>query len=289
MSSGPPPRPPPAMLNSFETGHGMQPQYPSYSSGFGGPNFNSSYMPYGSINPYSQPTMYGTPNMGYNSAEGAFIRQAEESSRGAFQSIESVVNAVASIATVLNSTHTAVFSSFRAVIGVVEQFRVLKQQFTVFIIAVIRRIDSEDIWSGLSSNCPPFAGKSTGVNWATLMFWIVALGGPYLIYKSVAQMVNSGLYDFVAANNQELSFSSNEMLRVAPKHEQPPNVRDWLLASSKDGKRIGLVPMNYIRLINRNITSSPPVQHSSILDSKSNKKDLEEVYKSAFRMPNKSN
>lgn len=37
-------------------------------------------------------------------------------------------SAVASVANMLNSTHNAVFSSFRAVIGVVEQFSILKKQ-----------------------------------------------------------------------------------------------------------------------------------------------------------------
>lgn len=50
-----------------------------------------------------------------------------ESSRGAFQSIESVVNAFASVANMLSSTHNAVFSSFRAVIGLVEQFSTMKK------------------------------------------------------------------------------------------------------------------------------------------------------------------
>lgn len=39
-----------------------------------------------------------------------------------------MVGAVTSVANMLNSTHAAVFSSFRAVIGVVEQFHVMKKQ-----------------------------------------------------------------------------------------------------------------------------------------------------------------
>jgi hypothetical protein len=87
--------------------------------------------------------MYG---MG-QSPESNFVRLAEgkhnklgkiiyfclESSRNAFQSIEAVVSAVASVANMLNSTHNAVFSSFRAVIGVVEQFSILKKQVSILI------------------------------------------------------------------------------------------------------------------------------------------------------------
>lgn len=47
---------------------------------------------------------------------------------GAFQSIEAVVTAVTSVANMLNSTQNAIYSSFRAVIGVVEQFSRLKSQ-----------------------------------------------------------------------------------------------------------------------------------------------------------------
>lgn len=74
--------------------------------------------------------MYGNGMYGnmYGQNESNFARLAEESSRGAFQSIESVVNAVTSVANMLSSTHNAVYSSFRAVIGVVEQFGRLKMQ-----------------------------------------------------------------------------------------------------------------------------------------------------------------
>lgn len=91
--------------------------------------------------------MLGYSNQyGYGHTEGNFARLAEglssflmgigcasESSRGAFQSIEAVVNAVTSVANMLSSTHNAVYSSFRAVIGVVEQFGRLKMQAGSFV------------------------------------------------------------------------------------------------------------------------------------------------------------
>ncbi|KIH56238.1 SH3 domain protein [Ancylostoma duodenale] len=93
----------------------------------------------------------------------------------------------------------------------------------------------------LGGSSPPI------INWPAVMFWMVALGGPWLIYKAISQMVRSveekrkwatgtgahytaqALYDFQAANDQELSFMNGEILRVAPKQEQP-RVRGWLLA-----------------------------------------------------------
>ena len=65
---------------------------------------------------------------------------------------------------------------------------------------------------------------------------------------------------------------NGEILRVAPKEEQP-KVRGWLLArlvdfnslpirifvSTKEGDRIGLVPINYVKIVGRK-TDSPPAQ-----------------------------
>lgn len=61
-----------------------------------------------------------------------FIQVAEESSRSAFQSIESVVNAVLNIAQMLESTYFALTSSFRAVLGVAANFGRLRGLFSQF-------------------------------------------------------------------------------------------------------------------------------------------------------------
>lgn len=115
-----------------------------------------------------------------------------------------------------------------------------------------------------------------------MLFWLVALGGPYLIYKCVSQMVKSieekrkwatgasqhhnaqALYDFTARNQQELSFRKGETLRVAPRDEQP-KIHGWLLASSSDGSRIGLAPLNYLKVMRQ--TSSTPPRVESPTDS----------------------
>ena len=51
-----------------------------------------------------------------------FISMAEESSQPAFQSLESIVHAFGSISMMLDSTLNAVYSSFRAVLGMADQF-----------------------------------------------------------------------------------------------------------------------------------------------------------------------
>lgn len=55
-----------------------------------------------------------------------FIAAAEESSQHAFQSLESIVRTFGSISMMLDSTLFAVFSSFRAVLGVADHFSRLR-------------------------------------------------------------------------------------------------------------------------------------------------------------------
>lgn len=64
--------------------------------------------------------MYGRPYNDYQ--ESDFVRLAEQNSRNAFQSVESVVYAFNSVSQMLESTLNAFYSSFRAVLGVADQF-----------------------------------------------------------------------------------------------------------------------------------------------------------------------
>lgn len=58
-----------------------------------------------------------------------FIQLAEESTRPAFQGIESLVRAFGSISMMLDSTYFAVTNSFRAVLGVAENFGRIRSMF----------------------------------------------------------------------------------------------------------------------------------------------------------------
>jgi peroxin-13 len=81
-------------------------------------------------------------NFGYGNPldpETRFIQMAEESSRGAFQSIEQVVSTIGNIATMLDSTYFALTSSFRAVLGLAANFSQMRgflakffSTFTIF-------------------------------------------------------------------------------------------------------------------------------------------------------------
>ncbi|CEF71604.1 Peroxisomal membrane protein PEX13 [Strongyloides ratti] len=333
-----PPRPNQFIGNNNETHNGVY----SYNSTLGYNGLNNPYgIGYNNIYPYNNMhNLFNGGNYNYSgiTPESNFVRLAEESSRGAFQSIESIVNAVASVAHMLSSTHNALFSSFRAVIGVVEQFSKLKVQLigvleTFFIFKFIKKLwkyilvklellpesslINDTVWKTpqkpLKANewiAKELSGHTgNGVNWPALLFWIIAIGGPWLIYKFVTRMVNTieesrkwatgnsdhytatGLYTFQGnTSNHELSFNKGDILRVAPKNQQPP-IRGWLLASSEDGTRIGLVPINYIKL-ERKTTSPPTLQNiednlfEKIKESTIKKNDL---YKSTFMIPQINN
>lgn len=112
------------------------------NSMYGGMNSNSGY----GMNPYS---MGGYGMNSFNrfggglfsgaygcrdpmDAENRFIQLAEESSRPAFQSIESLVMAIGNIAAMLDSTFFALTSSFRAILGVAANFGRLRGVFAKF-------------------------------------------------------------------------------------------------------------------------------------------------------------
>ncbi|KJH50887.1 peroxin 13 domain protein [Dictyocaulus viviparus] len=212
----PPPLPPrPAEIYR---NHGIAPSYGMYgnSIGYNAAGYGNAYGVgmYGGIYGNGIGGNYNVQH-GYSNPESNFARLAEESSRGAFQSIESVVNAVSSVANMLSSTHNAVYSSFRAVIGVVEQLSKLKQQlatilFSLSIFKFMQRMwryllvlfrlkpanyasVEELAWSAISH---PYGSElldgpsAPVVKWPAIMFWIVAIGGPWLIYKTISQMVH---------------------------------------------------------------------------------------------------
>lgn len=118
-----------------------------YGAGYGGGAYGSGYNTFGGGyggggglydggygGGYGRPG-FGAPGAGgYGSmdAEARFIQMAEESSRPAFQSIESLVGAIGNIAAMLDSTFFAITSSFRAILGVAANFGRLRGVFAQF-------------------------------------------------------------------------------------------------------------------------------------------------------------
>lgn len=102
--------------NSMYGGMGMNSMYGGL--GMGGMGYRGGMM-----------NSYGSNPM---DPENRFIQMAEESSRPAFQSIESIVSTIGNIAAMLDSTYFALTSSFRAILGVAANFSQLRGFFARF-------------------------------------------------------------------------------------------------------------------------------------------------------------
>jgi peroxin-13 len=238
--------------------YGAQPYGPSPYFGFGGPH-----------NPFGI----------------QMLSSANQQIDATFQSIQSLVQAFSSITMMLESTYMAVHSSFRAVMDVADHFIRLKDSLSGFMSVValfntvkwfFRRIlymfnlvGEEQIWSQSLTQASDAIkrgqhsiiehGRSQS-SWPMLMFLGVAIGAPYMIYQiqkpapsstkwltqEDCHYIAEALYDFDTTHVNELPLRAGQRVIIAPK-EQQPNVTDWLLATT-DGKRAGLVPMNYVKI-----------------------------------------
>lgn len=227
--SGPSAPPGPPVLTRVAPPVPPRPVQQSYRPSFGSyGSYSSSYSPYGSslyggYSPYSYGGgafgggAYGGGAFGlggYNRlgpgdevAPSRFVQQAEESSRGAFQSIESIVQAFASVSMMLDATFSAVYNSFRAVLDVANHLTRLRAHLTRVLSAfalvrtlryLYRRLqrllgrggDSEvdELWSDSAGDTLAAAtaarmGEQPVKSWPIFLFFAVVLGGPYLIWK----------------------------------------------------------------------------------------------------------
>lgn len=191
---------------------------PSYSS------YACSYSPYGSsiyggYSPYSYGGGYGLGR--YNRflhneeiVTSRFVQQAEESSRGAFQSIESIVQAFASVSMMMDATFSAVYNSFRAVLDVANHLTRLRAHLSRVLSAfalvrtlryLYRRLqrllgrrsepEVEDLWADSANDSLATSGarmeNQPVKSWPIFLFFAVVLGGPYLIWKLLSSSPDS--------------------------------------------------------------------------------------------------
>lgn len=284
----PPVLPRPSQQTGGNNVNTFRPAYSSFSSGYGA--YGNAF--YGSYSPYS----YGYNGLGFNRLRvddlppSRFVQQAEESSRGAFQSIESIVHAFASVSMMMDATFSAVYNSFRAVLDVANHFSRLKIHFTkVFsAFALVRTIrylyrrlqwmmglrrgsENEDLWAESEGTVACLGAEDQANNsaksWPIFLFFAVILGGPYLIWKllsthsdEVADNTNwaSGEDDHVVARAEyDFAAVSDEEISFRAGDmlnlalkEQQPKVRGWLLASL-DGQTTGLIPANYVKILGK--------------------------------------
>nr|XP_056708671.1 peroxisome biogenesis factor 13 [Euleptes europaea] len=271
-------------LNTFRSAYSS-----SFSPGYG--TYGNSF--YGSYSPYS----YGYGGLGYNRFRmddiptSRFVQQAEESSRGAFQSIESIVHAFASVSMMMDATFSAVYNSFRAVLDVANHFSRLKIHFTkVFsAFALVRTIrflyrrlqrllgmrkssENEDLWAESEGTVarigPEDKSANSAKSWPIFLFFAVVLGGPYLIWKLLSTYNDdeetasgnwaSGEDDHIVGRAEyDFNAASEEEMsfRAGEMLKLAPKERQpkmrGWLLASRDGQTTGLVPANYVRILGK--------------------------------------
>ncbi|XP_037271318.2 peroxisomal biogenesis factor 13 [Rhipicephalus microplus] len=288
-----PPRPSQQPISGYGYGYGsaISPYYSRY--GYGAGTYGTGAYGYGS-GLYGTGGLYGTSGLygmggmygaGGSYGAGSLQQLADESTRGAFHSVEAVVQAFASVSMLLESTYQALYSSFRAVVGVADQFGRLKLHLaqTLSALALVRSLRwlflrawymlrgrngmTEAAWSqaaragpAVPSTGPPQPG---GSSWPIVAFFGFVVGAPWLLWRIFSAAAHrkvlwaSGeeehhvavaLYDFQPEAPSEIAMKAGQELRLAPKELQP-RVRGWLLASLDDGRQVGLVPANYIKVL----------------------------------------
>ncbi|KAJ7422948.1 Peroxisomal membrane protein PEX13 [Willisornis vidua] len=265
----------PAYSSSFTPGYGsygtsFYGSYSPYSYGYGGLGYNrfcAEAVP---------PSRF--VQQAEESSRGAF--QSIESIVHAFASVSMMMDAtfsavynsfravldVANHFSRLKIHFTKVFSAF----ALVRTIRYLYQRLQR-LLGLRSSSENEDLWAE-SEGKVARAGLedklgNSAKSWPIFLFFAVIMGGPYLIWKLLStysdeetvssnwasgeddHVVGRAEYDFNALSEEEISFRAGDMLKLAPK-EQQPKIRGWLLASY-DGQTTGLVPANYIKILGK--------------------------------------
>lgn len=263
----------------------------SYSAmPYGFSSYNSPYGSYGGFGGYRS-NMYGGYN-NFNSMadysslytrddhERRFIQYAEENSRQTFASVESVVRAFNSLAMMLDNTFFAMTSSFRAILGVAENFGRLRTMFGHIWYSVnvfrflswfyrkvrqmlglkVSRSSTSLAWTEAAANGPSPAPPS-GSSWPTLAFLGVIVSAPYIISKFLpkyedkldpANWKSPGIkakvcFDFIATSPNELTVHTNDNITLAPTYIQEElHLKNTGWAYAVLNGKSGVVPLNYI-------------------------------------------
>lgn len=98
-------------------------------------------------------------------------------------------------------------------------------------------------------------------SWPLWLFFAVAIGGPYMIYRLLNSEVSvldkakkdkrrpvkaRALWDFNPTSPRELGFKANDVLTIFPPQRQGQYPQGWVLAGLNEVQ--GLVPADYVRM-----------------------------------------
>ncbi|KAL1512975.1 hypothetical protein ABEB36_002470 [Hypothenemus hampei] len=264
------------LSSSYNLPYGFS-SYNSSYGGFGTPYRSSMFGNYYNNN-YSMYNQY--PNYTQDDHERRFIQFAEENSRQTFASVESVVRAFNSLAMMLDNTFFAMTSSFRAILGVAENFGRLRTMFghiwysvnifryIAWLYRKLRQLLGLKVsqsatslaWKEAAGTSAPTPGPG-GSSWPTLAFLGVIVSAPYIISKFLpkyedkldpANWKSPGIrakacFDFVATSPNELTIHTNDNILLAPSYIQDEmHLKNTGWAYAVHNGQSGVVPVNYI-------------------------------------------
>lgn len=295
VAGGPPPLPPrPTTSGRFQTRPYYSPNSYSYGGMYG---INSSPGGYGTGYGYNAMPHFGGYGYGQQDFEGnppEFVQFAEENTRPAFETIQSIVQSFSSISMMFESTYHALYSSFRAILGVIEQFSKMKLKLSEIVssLALIRflrkaylRITKTALVGGHSdlgldlewgeAGCPSqtSSGGDKPRNWPVMLYLGLVIASPYFIWQMLKNQEkkkqphqnppwSQGVGEhYVAKVQYDFIAQNNNDLTIGKDEEiriapkeLQSTVRGWLLAASKSGK-VGLVPANYVKIIGKRLAA----------------------------------
>ncbi|CAF2065992.1 unnamed protein product [Rotaria magnacalcarata] len=258
-------------------------------------NYLSPY----SLNPYQTGGFYNNYRFSPYGAQSNipvsnFAQLAIDESRSAFSSIESIIYTFRSISTMLESTFTSVYSSFRAVTDVLDNFTRIRSQISAiyplvllwrFLKYLYRRLlrllhlrhatqgSTEETWSAIYNslqqtttnlNEQATASSPSSSGLLVALFFLVSFGTPMLMLKFINSIIQKrqganthwleqesnqasvvAIYDYVARNSDELSFTRGTTIYLAPITLQSSSSH-WFLGTI-DRIHTGLIPANYVQ------------------------------------------
>ncbi|XP_046606490.1 peroxisomal membrane protein PEX13 isoform X1 [Neodiprion virginianus] len=310
----PPPLPPRTnrSVQSYQPMYGDHRSLPSpYYSGYGtGMNYRGyggygSYGGYGGMSGYNSYNQFGGPS---GDVENRFVQLAEERTRPAFQSIETMVHTFSSITMMLESTFFAMTSSFRAILSVADNIGRLRSMFGHFLdtFALIRFMkwlywksmytlglrpddpNSELLWRQTAIEVMN-GGKTGSSSWPIFMFLSMLFAIPYLVHKLVhnakelkintdnpkewfqqnePMYTATATYDFNATCSEELSLRCGQKIWLAPKSLQPKDTPGWWKAT--DSVNVGLIPSSYVTVVGQIKKKSTVLEQGTAHDCSEN-------------------
>ncbi|RWS01175.1 peroxisome biogenesis factor 13-like protein [Dinothrombium tinctorium] len=226
-NNNPPPLPPRPQQQRNSVYNRLGRTFTPFGIGYSSPYYSpihGGYAGYSSFG-YNRYPAYGSA---YPPAENDFFRLAEEGSRQAFHSIESIVQAFASVSMMLESTYFALQSSFRAVLGVAEQMASLKAhlvhvvsslailktlkwfvQKVLYVLGIVRTnpqsreriwkiaeattssnsdLNADAIFNSLTDERLAGSGFSS---WPIIIFFSVVFGMPWLFWRFISSITGT--------------------------------------------------------------------------------------------------